>query len=72
MKKRLGKLLVSKGEAAHLLSISEKKLWNITCPRGPVPVVRLGSRILYSVKSLRGFVQEQEKNLQENVFDTEC
>jgi len=53
------KILLSKGEAAQALSISEKKLWSLTQPRGPIQAVRLGNRVLYSPETLRSFYSER-------------
>ena len=47
------KLLVTKSEAARLLSISEKTLFNLT-KKGEIPVIRLGNRLTrYSSTDLR-------------------
>jgi excisionase family DNA binding protein len=50
---QLDKLLVTKAEAARLLSISEKTLYNLT-KKGEIPVIRLGNRLTrYSSMDLR-------------------
>lgn len=56
---QLEKMLLSKNEAARVLSISEKKLWCLTRPRGPIQAVRLGGRILYSPETLKAFIREK-------------
>ena len=53
------KLLLSAREAAIALSVSEKTLWTNSCPRGTIPVVRLGRSVRYSVEALREFVAQQ-------------
>ncbi len=53
------KLLCSAREAAKALSISERTLWSLTQPRGPIPVLRCGSRVLYSVDALRRWIDAQ-------------
>jgi hypothetical protein len=53
-------LLVSPREAAKLLCVSEKTLWSHTMPRGPIPVVRLGKSVRYSVKALANFISTLE------------
>lgn len=58
---QLEKILLSKPEAAQVLSISEKKLWSLTQPRGPIKAVRLGGRILYSPQTLRAFIRAEEE-----------
>jgi hypothetical protein len=55
------KLLLSAREAARLLSISERTLWGLTAPRGPILVVRLRGRVLYSPESLRRWIAEQQE-----------
>ena len=54
------KLLLSAREAAAALSISERTLWAHSQPRGDIPVVRLGGRVLYPVDGLRDFVERQK------------
>ena len=55
------KLLVSARDAAETLSISERTLWGLTAPRGPIPCVRLGGRVLYSPEALRKWIAEQQE-----------
>ena len=53
-------LLVNESDAALLLGgISTRTLWSQTMPRGSIPVVRIGSRVLYSVDALREFIAQQ-------------
>jgi len=56
----LPKLLLTAPEAARALSISPRALWALTAPRGPIPCVRLGSRVLYSPDALRRFIDQQQ------------
>lgn len=53
-------LLLSAREAARALSVSERHLWGLTQPRGDVPAVRIGGRVLYSPDSLREWIQKQQ------------
>ena len=54
-------LLVNDREACRLLGgVSTRWLWGQTQPRGPIPVCRIGGRVLYSVASLRSFIATQE------------
>jgi hypothetical protein len=46
------KLLLSAPEAAKALSISARTLWAYTQPRGDIPCVKLGARMLYSPDAL--------------------
>lgn len=39
--------LLSIREASKLLNLCEKSVWNHAAPRGTLPVVRLGSRLLF-------------------------
>ncbi len=34
-------------DMAKMLSISERALWSLTSPRGPVPVLRIGRSVRY-------------------------
>lgn len=55
------KILVTAREAAELLGdISERKLWSMTSPRGPIPVVRIGKLVRYRYETLIDFAQQQE------------
>ena len=54
------RLLISTRDAAKTLSVCEKTLWNITVPRGPIPVVRIGRRVLYHVDDLTAFVEAKK------------
>lgn len=66
MEVQLEKILLSKSEAAQVLSISIKKLWCLTFPRGPITAVRLGTRVLYSPETLRAFIRDQERRAGES------
>ena len=54
------RLLLSATDASKTLGICEKSLWSMTVPRGNIPVVRVGSRRLYSRDSLKKWAAEQE------------
>jgi excisionase family DNA binding protein len=51
------KLLLTPPEAAEALAVSERTLWAMTYPRGPIPVVRLGRAVRYCKNSLEEFVR---------------
>ena len=53
--------LMKPREAAEALGISEKTLWSRTAPRGPIPVVRLGRSVRYSVDALRRWIDEHQQ-----------
>lgn len=50
------KLLMSAREAAKALSICEKSLWTATQPRGPIPCIKIGARVLYPVADLEAWI----------------
>lgn len=54
------KLLVGSKEAAELLSAGSRTLWTMTAPRGPIPSVRVGRAVRYSVSSLAEFIRKSE------------
>ena len=51
-----GKLLLTTKEAAESLGICEKTLWKLTQPRGDLPVVRIGTRVLYDPADLQVWI----------------
>jgi excisionase family DNA binding protein len=52
--------LLNRREAAAFLRISERTLFTLTAS-GAIPSVRIGARVLYSVKSLREFIDKAEE-----------
>lgn len=53
-------LLLTARDAAKALAISEKTLWTLTVPRGPIPAIRVGERSLrYSVTALSKWIDSQ-------------
>jgi predicted DNA-binding transcriptional regulator AlpA len=43
--------------AASMLGVSERTLWSLTSPRGPIPCIRLADRlVLYRVADLEAWV----------------
>lgn len=51
------RLLLTRREAAHALAVSERTLWSMTQPRGPIGVVRLGQSVRYPIESLQDFIR---------------
>ncbi len=51
-------LLVDAGEAARILSISERKLWELT-NRKAIPHLRIGRSVKYPVEELREWIRTQ-------------
>lgn len=50
-------LLVSAKEAASRMAISTGTLWNMTAPRGPLPVVKIGTRRCYAIRDLEAAIE---------------
>ena len=50
-------------EAAEALGISDRTLWGLTSPRGPIPCIRMGSGklqiVLYPVPELQALLTPQ-------------
>jgi predicted DNA-binding transcriptional regulator AlpA len=46
--------------AAAALSVSERTLWAISAPRGPIPVVRIGRSVRYDPGDLREWLEAQK------------
>ncbi len=53
------KLAMPIREAAKALSISERTLWSLTSPRGPIRCVRAGTRVLYPLATLQAWIDSQ-------------
>lgn len=51
------RLLENSREAAARLSISERQLWANTQPRGPIPCIRIGGSVRFSIDALRAFIE---------------
>lgn len=54
------KLLLPAPDAAQALSVCDKTLWSWAKPRGPIPCVRTGRRVLYDVRDLLAFIERQK------------
>lgn len=52
-------LAVPPRDAARLLSISERTLWSLTVPRGPIPCVRIGRSVRYAVAALEAYLAKE-------------
>jgi excisionase family DNA binding protein len=55
------RLLLTARAAAAALSVSERTLWAMTHPRGPIPVVKIGRAVRYSAEALRAWVAAQQR-----------
>jgi excisionase family DNA binding protein len=56
-------LLVRSREAARMLAISERKLWELT-NRKLIRAVRIGRAVRYDVRDLEAFIAAQKKGSQ--------
>ena len=54
------KLLLAAREAAEALSVCEKTLWSMTEPRGDLPCVRIGRRVLYDQRDLLAWIDRRK------------
>jgi hypothetical protein len=54
-------LLMKPGEAAKLLQIGERLLWELSVKRREIPFIRLGTAIRYSVESLRAHIAANQE-----------
>jgi predicted DNA-binding transcriptional regulator AlpA len=57
---RLGRILLSKREAADALGVSIATLDRLTAPRGDLRCVRLDGRVLYSPEAIREWIAVRE------------
>jgi excisionase family DNA binding protein len=56
--------LMTSREAAAVLQISERKLWSLTKPRGPLPAVRVGKRsVRYAPDDIQRYMEQCRGNL---------
>lgn len=49
-------------QAAKMLSVSERTLYSLTQPRGPIPCRRMGGTVLYSVAVLQAWLEGDESH----------
>ncbi len=53
-------------EAAKVIGISMRALWQWTTPRGPIPCIRVGNgkrqAVLYPVDALQAWLRQQQGN----------
>lgn len=55
----LAPLALRPKDAAHALGIGQRKLWDLTAPRGPIPCARVGVCVVYPVESLRAWLASE-------------
>ncbi len=54
-------LLLTARDAAAVLSVSQRTLWSLTHPRGPIHPVRIGRAVRYAPASLFAYVEAQQR-----------
>lgn len=59
-------ILVDAREAARLLSLSDRSLFELTVPRGPIPRVVVGAKRLFRVADLQEFAASRVERPQES------
>ena len=57
---KLRVLLLNSQQAAEALAISPRTLWARTSPRGPIPSIRIGNCVRYSVDDLREMIDQMK------------
>jgi hypothetical protein len=55
------RLLLIARDAAKALSVSERTLWGLTHPRGPIPVVKFGRAVRYDARDLAAFIDRAKE-----------
>jgi excisionase family DNA binding protein len=58
---QIPQLLLTARAAAAVLSVSERTLWAMTHPRGPIPVVKIGRSVRYPAEALRAWIAAQQR-----------
>ena len=51
--------LLKPADAAKFLAFSERALWAMTAPNGPIPAIRIGRSVRYSPADLRAWVAKR-------------
>jgi hypothetical protein len=54
------KYLLIPRDAAHVLAVSERTLWGLTYPRGPIRAVRILRAVRYDPADLAAFIAGQK------------
>jgi predicted DNA-binding transcriptional regulator AlpA len=53
-----GRTLLTAKQAAAELSISDRTLWSMTAPRGPLPSVRIGRAVRYDLDDINAAIAQ--------------
>ena len=54
------RMLVSAPRTTRALSVCDKTLWSMTAPRGDLPAVRIGRRVLYDINDIQAWIQRHK------------
>ena len=52
-------MLLNIREAAKTLGVSERTVWAISAPRGPLACVKIGARVMYRPADLEAYIAAQ-------------
>ncbi len=66
------RFLISSREAAYRLGVSLRHLWSLTAPRGPIPAIKLGRRVLYRPQDLAAFLEQAVQQAAERAASVEA
>lgn len=58
-------LAVRPKDAARMLGIGQRMLWQLSQPRGDIPTIRVGTAVLYPVEGLKRWLADQAKGVQQ-------
>jgi excisionase family DNA binding protein len=54
--------LLTLNDVAKILRVSARTVWANTAPRGKLPVVRIGKRVLYKQEAVTAFIDASQEN----------
>ena len=51
--------LMSNRKVAEITGLCEKSIWNATAPRGDLPCVKLGTRVVYRPEDVAAWIESR-------------
>jgi predicted DNA-binding transcriptional regulator AlpA len=54
-----GRIGLSPAELADALGLSERTIWSITAPRGTLPAVKVGRRVVYPIAFVEKWLADE-------------
>ena len=60
-------LAVSAKQAAKMIGVCPRHLWSLSAPRGPIPVCRVGGRVVYRVSDLQEYLDRLAEQSRQEV-----